>query len=317
MTIRLTNQIEALAAVAAMLQSGFTLANGLAYLGLVQPRYSATWHRIDAGLAAGQSFGDCLKAERFHPTIVGAVRLAAVHGQLADSLVAVTAELKTMTQERQQLRHLLTYPLILLGALAGMQFGFWFWLQPLLGLPVGWRTQWNWWLGGVIGAVVVSLWQWRRLPAVTKAKVWLHLPVVRGVMVTYYQYQVAKGCAQFLAVGQPLAAYFEQLAGDSSSSYSPLGQQVVTHLQAGQALDQALDSPLIPAALVQLVTTGQPHALMVTGSQLVARQLFNELKAKMDQRLTWLQPVLFIVIAGQVVWFYWQILQPLYQSGGW
>ena len=78
----------------------------------------------------------------------------------------------------------------------------------------------------------------------------------------------------------------------------------------------ALQEPLIPAEVARLLTMGQSHHLVATGLKLFGEQLFSRLQQQLERLVSLVQPFLFLIIGGEILLVYLQILLPLYQSIG-
>ena len=61
---------------------------------------------------------------------------------------------------------------------------------------------------------------------------------------------------------------------------------------------------------------GQTHHLVATGLKLFGEQLFLQLQQRLERLVNLVQPLLFLLIGGEILLVYLQILLPLYQSFG-
>ena len=95
-----------------------------------------------------------------------------------------------------------------------------------------------------------------------------------------------------------------------------LGIRIQAKVQQGYELSVALQEPLIPAEVARLLTMGQSHHLVATGLKLFGEQLFSRLQQQLERLVSLVQPFLFLIIGGEILLVYLQILLPLYQSIG-
>ena len=154
----------------------------------------------------------------------------------------------------------------------------------------------------------------RHLSAVTRYHVSQGIPIVRGLVNDYYQYQFAVGAGHFLTAGLELSAYCELLAGLSDTVLAHTGQTVVKELAAGVAPEVALNQRLIYPPIAELVGLGQEQSLVAHGVGLFAQALFERLNQRFEQVMALVQPVLFLMIGVQIVLVYMGMLGPLYNS---
>ncbi|WP_179394930.1 type II secretion system F family protein [Lacticaseibacillus absianus] len=310
-------QLAACERLISLLTVGFTLSEGLAYLVVSMPQQAGVWQQLTAALAAGESLEVALTVARFHPVIVTQVRLAAIHGQLVQGLAVAVRFLTLQRNSWQRLRQLLVYPAVLLALLAGLQVVLWVNVLPALGQPPKPPLTQLLVLTAVGLAVSSGWWFWRRLTPLARGRLLLRLPGVRRLAKSVYQFQFVSGAAQFLAVGLPVTAYLAQLAQLPPSVLTQLGRELQAKVAAGQALEAALHHPLVYAPARELLGLGQTAALVATGMQLLATQLMAQLQTRSERWLAVVQPLMFLLIGGQIVWVYQSLLGPLYSGGGW
>ncbi len=317
MRLKLAVQLRACELLAELLDAGFTLDQGLVYLTVAMPKDKLAWQALQTAMNAGEDFALALAAVGFQPLIVDQVALSAVHGRLAESLQHAGEYLQLQVQNRRRLRQLLVYPALLMGLLVGLQLVLWLGVLPTLQLTP--TRSWRWQIGIVAGLGGGGLGVWlasRLLQPLMRYRLSQYVPGIRGLVRGYYQYQFMTGASQFLAAGEDLVAYCHQLARMPATVLRRVGQDVVAALDAGQPLAIALKQPLIYPPAVELLQLGQPTPLVQAGITMFARNLFGQLRQRFERLLTLVQPVMFLLIGGQIVWVYMDILGPLYQSIG-
>ncbi|MFD1483856.1 type II secretion system F family protein [Lacticaseibacillus baoqingensis] len=316
MKVPIQSQLRACQLLGELLAAGFSLPQGLAYLGVALPKQKPAWTALQAALAAGSGFAEALAQAHFHAVIVLQVQLASVHGQLAESLQQAGAYLQLQVANRRRLQQLLIYPAVLMGLLVILQLVLWLAILPTLQMQPDPR----WWVPlAVMAAVVlvsgIAALALRRRPTLRLQLSWW-VPGIKGVVRGYYQYQFVVGASHFLGAGQGLSAYCQQLAKLPPGVLQGVGARVISRLATGAALGDAMAEPLIYAPAAELVQLGQPPELVQAGMALFAQSLFQALAARFERLLALIQPVLFLAIGAQIVWVYLQILGPLYHGIG-
>ncbi|KTE98992.1 Late competence protein ComGB [Lacticaseibacillus paracasei] len=95
-----------------------------------------------------------------------------------------------------------------------------------------------------------------------------------------------------------------------------LGARIQQKIQQGAELADALHEAFVPPEVARLLTMGQTHHLVATGLKLFGEQLFLQLQQRLERLVNLVQPLLFLLIGGEILLVYLQILLPLYQSFG-
>ncbi|WP_164512065.1 type II secretion system F family protein [Lacticaseibacillus daqingensis] len=315
--LKLADQLVACERLITLLSVGFSLADGLTYLRVSQPRAAPRWRQMRQTLARGGSVAAALQQAGFDPVIVTQAQLATVHGQLADGLTVAVRFLRLQQTSRHRLMQLLVYPAVLMTLLLVLQGVLILGVIPMLGAtPPGvvWLPLVGLGLGGGVG--LLALVGWRRCTPLQRGRLLLAWPGVRQLARLYYQAVLVSGVAQFLAAGQPVTAYLAQLAALPPAVLPVLAQSVLGQVAAGQSLEVALRHPLVYPPARELMTLGQPPALVQTGMALLAQTLLATLQARLERWLAVVQPLLFLVIGAQIVLMYQALLGPLYGQGG-
>ena len=301
---------------AALMKAGFNLSDVFAYLQVSLPKHTAIWQGIENELANGMAFSDAVARQDLAPILFQQLQLAQVHGDLAKALTIAADYLHLRVRNRQRIVQLLVYPCLLLAMLVVLQIVVVFGVLPALSLP-----QSNLVALQLIGLGVVTVigllgyCYWHRLSPLKRLLVLQKVPGMRQLLRTYYQFQFTAGAAQFLLAGADIANFCQHLA-TLDGPMGKLGARIQTKVQQGYELSVALQEPLIPAEVARLLTMGQSHHLVATGLQLFGEQLFSRLQQQLERLVSLVQPFLFLIIGGEILLVYLQILLPLYQSIG-
>ncbi|WP_201251207.1 type II secretion system F family protein [Lacticaseibacillus rhamnosus] len=301
---------------AALMKAGFNLSDVFAYLQVSLPKHTAIWQGIENELANGIAFSDAVARQDLAPILFQQLQLAQVHGDLAKALTIAADYLHLRVRNRQRIVQLLVYPCLLLAMLVVLQIVVVFGVLPALSLP-----QSNLVALQLIGLGVVTVigflgyCYWHRLSPLKRLLVLQNVPGMRQLLRTYYQFQFTAGAAQFLLAGADIANFCQHLA-TLDGPMGKLGIRIQAKVQQGYELSVALQEPLIPAEVARLLTMGQSHHLVATGLKLFGEQLFSRLQQQLERLVSLVEPFLFLIIGGEILLVYLQILLPLYQSIG-
>lgn len=304
------------ARLADLLEVGFPLHAGLDYLRVSLPKADATWTAMQARLAAGDALEQVVAGAHFNPVIASQIQLASVHGQLPAALRAAAQFLTLQQQNRGKLAQLLVYPAALVTLLMGLQLFLLVGVLPTVGGTGAavWPQLIAW---GIAGVVIALGWVgWKRLTSTQRFWILRHVPGARAVSVTYYQFQLVSGAAAFLAAGQAMPAYFAALRQLPDGVLADVANAIVTRMADGAAFETALAHPLVYPPARELLRLGQTPAFVATGMGLLATQLMARLQTQLTRALGLVQPILFALIATQIILMYRALLLPLYGGGG-
>ena len=301
---------------AALITAGFSLPDVFAYLRVSSPKYRIVWERIEAELANGIAFSEAVAHQELAPILFQQLQLAQIHGDLAKALTVAGDYLGLRVRNRQKMTQLLVYPCLLLAMLMVLQVVVVFGVLPALSLPRSELVLVQ--LGGLavlIGLCVLIYLVWRRLTPLKRLLVLQKVPGMRQVLRMYYQFQFTSGAAQFLLAGADISDFCRHLA-TLEGPLGNLGSRIQAKVQRGQELTEALQEPFVPDEVARLLTLGQSRHLVAEGLKLSGEQLFFNLQRQLEKLVNLIQPLLFLLIGGEILLVYLQILLPLYQSLG-
>ncbi|KRK56468.1 ComG operon protein 2 [Limosilactobacillus antri DSM 16041] len=311
-----------------LLKVGFSLQRALTFTTVVMKRQRSTVLMINQRLMQGKSFADSLQPF-VGPDLYYQLLLAEKHGELSHILNEIGTLLVTKQRQRQKLHRLLQYPLLLLFLLGLLMVGLSIYVFPELN---SWQTgsvgaQWTrlkeisvFSLSfGVLaggGWAVRAGFRWQRFNADQRA-VWLcGLPVVGRCYRLYYGYYLSTTLATLLECGMSLKeilAVINQFA--PRSLLRCLGQLLQDQLDSGSDVKALVSSrPYLPNELLILADKGTTVDQLGADLMALGKLHFQRLLVQLEELLSFVQPVIFIVIAVVIVALYLSILLPIYQS---
>ncbi|KRM73058.1 type II secretory pathway competence component [Lacticaseibacillus brantae DSM 23927] len=264
---------------------------------------------VQTALDEGRPLAEVLAKLKFTSVVVTQVALAEVHGQLALTLSIVSETLEMMSRQRQRLKQLMLYPVILLVLMLGLQVGVSVVILPSLGqaatIPI--------WPVGMIGGFGAVWCGWRILPVQRRLRIRLGSPIIGSIWRLFYQFEFLEGARLFIQAGQDLVTYGTYLATIPDLALQQVGHQISARLARGESLLNALKHPLVPEALLNLVTLGQSSERFTAAVKILTQQWFDRLQQKIERVIIWVQPVMFLGLGIQIVLTYLQVLAPMYQ----
>lgn len=280
---------------------------------------------VERQMAAGKMLATGLK-KYVSQDLYYQLRLAEQHGDLAQTLKELGTLRMTAAQQRQKLRGLLQYPLILLGMLAVVICGLVIFIYPELD---SWQAQpreksWQEIILNLSVYILTSLiiigglqwWRWRRL-SFCQRMVWrCRLPFVGRSFRLYYSYYLTTNLAGMLRHGLSLKEIIQVTGQYGQSSLLYQFSAIIRELVAeGKGVDQVIiNYPFIPNELVVFINKGATLEELGDELAVFAQLQFKRLVQSIERLLVWVQPVIFILIAVTIVALYLSILLPIYHS---
>ncbi|WP_251897353.1 type II secretion system F family protein [Lactiplantibacillus paraplantarum] len=251
--------------------------------------------------------------------------IAETHGELRHTLTQAGQLMRARAEQGRQIRRLLQYPCLLLVLLLGTLGLVKSAILPSLdaGSSVsGTIPSWQW-IGGVIIVILgISLLglglKVKHLP-IRRRYHWLaRLPLVGPLIKNYCGYYLSLNAGMLLTGGLGIRGICEV-----SQQFQPKaliyqqGQVVERALLSGASLMTIIQNDrLLPDELALLVGKESPTEQLSQELLYFATLQYERLIRQLNRLISWIQPVMFGVIALVVVGTYMSLLLPMYQSMG-
>lgn len=289
------------------------------------PHLQPLLNDVERQMAAGETLATGLK-KYVNQDLYYQLRLAEQHGALAQTLKELGTLRMTAAQQRQKLRGLLQYPLILLGMLAIVICGLVIFIYPELN---SWQSQsregaWHDIILNLGAYLITSLlvigglqwWRWRRLSPCQQLVWRCRLPFVGRSFRFYYSYYLTTNLAGMLRHGLSLKEIIQVTSRYGQDSLLYQFSAIIRELLAeGKQVEQVIiNYPFIPNELIVFINKGATLEELGDELTVFAQLQFKRLVQSIERLLIWVQPVIFILIAGTIVVLYLSILLPIYHS---
>ena len=308
-----------------LLMVGFSLQHALRFTKTVMPGLQPLLCEVEQQLAAGEMLATGLK-KYVNQDLYYQLRLAEQHGALAQTLNELGTLRITEVRQRRKLRGLLQYPLLLLGMLAVVIAGLVIFIYPELN---SWQTQSTnkGWSSLTINVTIYLLtclsivgglqwYRWHQLSPRQRMAQRCRLPVVGRSYRLYYSYYLTTNLAGMLRHGLSLKEIVQVTDQYGTNSLLYQFSAIIRKLVAeGEQVDQVIiHYPFIPNELVVFINKGATRQELGDELAVFAQLQFKRLVSSIERLLTWVQPVVFVLIAAVIVALYLSILLPIYHS---
>lgn len=317
--------------LASLLANGFRLSEALQAMNRSGHFDRERLKEFHQKLSDGQSLAACFTSFDLSAQELSAIQLAQQHGDLVATLQHIAQQLKLVAKQRQELRKNLAYPLLLIFFVLSLLIGLRQFLVPQL-LASGMMAADHWGVrflqkGPLIllflmvvtaGMFGFCFWQLGKWDALRRGRFWGKMPGVESLyrlfVTSYFALEWGKLFKEGLELQQIITS---MLITDSRSLMYALAQELHQGLLQGQTLhDQLGKYPFLTREFAQIVFQGESKGRLgeelVMYSQLTRSTFFQ----RTEKMLNWIQPVVFLLIAGLIVSLYAAMFLPLYDSMG-
>lgn len=312
--------------LADLLKVGFSMRQAINFTQTLLPQHAGMLLEIDRQMASGATFA--VSIQRFvNRDIYYQLKIAEQHGNLQQTITQLGNFLNLKVRQQTKLRGLLQYPVILLCLLGMLLLALKIFVFPELavwqddqGVGTG-RLKFLPWLWGAIAVIVIALvlstiYKWMKTSTMNRVNLLCQLPLLGRSYRQYYGYYLVTNFALLLQNGMGIKSICQMVRQfDETSLLHQLGEVINQTLNSGQSPNQLIEQyPYLPRELVVFMNKGESVTDLGYELEIFAQMLFKRLMRSIEQLLTFVQPLLFGIIAIVIVGMYLSIMLPIYQS---
>lgn len=309
-----------------LLENGFSLQQAFAFFfnaNLFVPSILAS---VLQDLNQGKSLAASFAQLNYSNDQILQIELAESHGDLAQTLSGIAEQMRLVQRQRENFLKAVSYPLLLLIFLIVILLGMRFFLLPQL-LASGMIRAEDFsvqlikmvpviGLGMIIFLLVLLLcWQsWgKKHNYLVRFRVLAKIPLLGTLFSNYYSAYFALEWGKLFQQGLELNQIIEcLLVVNGRSLMQEMAGDLKVRLAQGNTLAEELGRyPFLTREFSRIVFQGEARGNLakelLTYSQLVWRRFFNQL----EFLCSWLQPLVFLIVAILIVSLYLTMLLPL------
>ncbi|WP_251866318.1 competence type IV pilus assembly protein ComGB [Enterococcus malodoratus] len=309
-----------------LLENGFSLQQAFAFFfnaNLFVPSILAS---VQQDLNQGKSLAASFAQLNYYNDQILQIELAESHGDLAQTLSGIAEQMRLVQRQRENFLKAVSYPLLLLIFLIVILLGMRFFLLPQL-LASGMIRAEDFsvqlikmvpviGLGMIIFLLVLLLcWQsWgKKHNYLVRFRVLAKIPLLGTLFSNYYSAYFALEWGKLFQQGLELNQIIEcLLVVNGRSLMQEMAGDLKVRLAQGNTLAEELGRyPFLTREFSRIVFQGEARGNLakelLTYSQLVWRRFFNQL----EFLCSWLQPLVFLIVAILIVSLYLTMLLPL------
>lgn len=254
------------------------------------------------------------------------IELADSHGDLSKTLLGIAEQMRLVQRQRENFLKAVSYPLLLLVFLIVILLGMRFFLLPqLLASGMIREEDFSVQIIKVVPVIVLGMilfflvlivcWQaWgRRQNFLIRFRFLARVPLAGALFSNYYSAYFALEWGKLFQQGLELNQIIECLLSiDGKSLMQELAADLKIRLAQGSSLAEELKRyPFLTKEFGRIIFQGEARGNLakelLTYSQLVWRRFFNQL----EFLCSWLQPLVFLIVALLIISLYMTMLLPL------
>lgn len=323
-----------------MIRAGFSLNKALDTLTRQTKNkyFASVLKEMSQGVAQGKSFYEVMAQSKhvFSPIFMSMVKVGEASGKLEGTLKMAALQLKREYTLKKKIKGAMTYPIIVLIALAGVAAIMVLFVLPQLAstftelnveLPlstrivfgfVNWVGRWWYFAFGLLAAAIYGSYFFTRrteLGRVSVNYIFLKLPIFSELTKKLNSARLARTLGSLLSSGVPLTEAIK-ITADSLTNvfYKRALVGTVAEVEKGHPLSGLLGAhaDLFPPVVTEMMAVGEETGSLTTILGELARFFEAEVSAATKNMSSVVEPIIMIIVGIAVGIFALSIIQPIY-----
>lgn len=309
-----------------LLENGFSLQQSIDFFSNAQLFPQLLLEKICQDLAQGRNLTHSFERVGYFSDQLLQIELAESHGNLPKTLLGIAQQMRLVQRQRENFFKAVSYPLLLLLFLLVILLGMRFFLLPhLLTSGMIQRTdfsvkliEWTPLIGFgflcLVGGAFLGWQAWgRRSNYLDRFQLLAKVPLIGSLFSNYYSAYFALEWGKLFQQGLELNQIIDcLLVMKQRSLMQELALDLKERLAQGKTLAEELKQyPFLTKEFSRIVFQGEVRGNLakelLTYSELIWRRFFIQL----DFLCSWLQPVVFLIVALLIISLYVTMLLPL------
>ncbi|WP_321385543.1 competence type IV pilus assembly protein ComGB [uncultured Enterococcus sp.] len=313
--------------LAELLNNGFSVNQSFSFMKKTKVLPEKIIDFLLEELNRGEELTKSLSELGISTEIITQIEFAQSHGNLSGTLEGIERHLAATQKQRENMRKILLYPMILLVFLFSALIGMRQFLLPQLQMS-GFTATDNlgvqlvqtspYFIGGFIlvsGVTYFSAVQFlKRRSALGRATILSRIPGIKSYYVQYISGYFALEWGKLFDQGMEIKhiiTVMSQLVNESLMK--ELSKQMEARLLEGEVFSQQLEAyPFFADELALIIQQGEVKGNLGKELLIYSELCRNHFFARLEKLIQWFQPIIFLVIAAAVVGIYAAMLLPIY-----
>ncbi|MFK8198004.1 type II secretion system F family protein [Tuanshanicoccus lijuaniae] len=320
-----------------LLTEGFSLNQALVFMELLMPKYQPLIHILVTTLASGKGIEIGLRQIGYSLDIVAQLYYAQRQGRFYDALLTSANKLAKSQENKVKIIKVLMYPCVMFVFLIILLLGMRLFLLPhitsfisqetfdsniLVRVLILFFTYLPQLMLGGLGIVVViylffDLYLMKQT-YMTRNKILLKVPIIRHWIRSYTTYKLADTLGHFIGGGFSIQQTIDFIVQYPIDPFlSELALYLQSGYQQGEELKTTLDQlQLFRSEFGMIIYQGELTSQLPTKCLVYAAKILSDMLEDIAKKLTYLQPILFIIIAVMVMAMYLLMMLPMLTMDG-
>ncbi|MBF0780552.1 MULTISPECIES: competence type IV pilus assembly protein ComGB [unclassified Granulicatella] len=313
---------------AELLAEGFVMEEVLQFLELIMPKQKEALRYVTKMMKIGQRFDQTLHKLNFKQSVIAQIYLAQENGQFIQVLHTCGKEIETRHHQLNKLRRLCVYPLILLAFVLLLLFGIrQFFLPQLMQLSekqnalssitVMLIKELPSIIGGIIfgflGLFTSIKLVYRHKSALERVVLLCKIRPFREWIKLYYTAYFSRELAYFYENGYSLSQIVHLLKnGNTSLLLKDFACVLESYAQTGNQLHDTLKHlSFLKEEMLYIVQHGEKISQLPLKLTVFSKDCFTRLEKDIELKLTFIQPIMFLIVGIIVVLVYLTLMLPM------
>ena len=326
----LSIQASFLIKLSALMTEGFSLKEALLFLKMIVPREAHWIQAILEELENGERFDRSIKKQGFSERVSSQIYLSFIHGNLTEALAASGNYLEEKVKQQRQLTKLLQYPIFLLLFMIGILMAIRYTILPnfeqmnatkgsiVNSVAIGFVYYFPAILG--IGSVIVSLiiltirYQLGKQTAIQRTAFFMKIPIISTLLRLYYTNLFSYEWSQLLKSGHQMNKIIELMQSkETTQLMQEVASKMEKELRTGRNFKESMDSfSFFNSELGFIIMHGEATGRLGTELAVYAKDCQLRLTVQIQKIFSWIQPVIFLIIAFFIMCVYLALLLPTF-----
>lgn len=328
-----TIQSSFLMKLSSLVQEGFTLAEALLFLAKIMPKEESWIQLIVCQLENGERFDEAIRSQGFPERVCSQIYLSLIHGRFAFALNSSGKYLFDKEKQKKELIKLLQYPFILLLFMTGILVAMRVVLLPSFEQLYDTTDQSLSWINRfsiifiqqfpivlfislLILLIIFIVFQqkFKNWTAIRKATFYMNVPFLNKMLRLYYTHFFSYEWSQLLRSGYQMNAIIELM---QSKEATKLMQEVAEHMERklieGKNFQESMKTlTFFNQELSLIILHGEATSQLASELALYAEDCQDRMLAQIQRIFSWIQPVIFLLVAFLILCIYLALLLPTF-----
>lgn len=326
-------QASFLIKLSSLVQEGFTLGEALTFLARIMPKEAIWIQMIIQQLENGERFDEAIRNHGFPERVCSQIYLSLIHGRFAFALNSSGKYLSDREKQKKELIKLLQYPFILLIFMLGILMAMRIVLLPSFEELYDTTDQNLSWLNRfpilfiqhfpiVLGVnlllflilFIVFQRKLKKWTAIKKAAFFMKIPLLNTMLKLYYTHFFSYEWSQLLKSGYQMNTIIKLMQSkEATKLMREVAVYMETNLIAGQNFQESMQ-PLtfFSPELGLIILHGEATSQLASELALYAQDCQNRMLFQIQRIFSWIQPVIFLIVAFLILCIYLALLLPTF-----